>query len=475
MENTSMTSLAPHFESILDTLSDGVFISDAEGTTLFVNKMYETLTGLRQGEIRGKNIRTLVQQGIFDKVVNPQIVETGKSATHVQQLANGKRLVLTGYPVFDDKGQLCLVVTFARDITVLTQLQEEMTAQKKLIEQFHDRLAFLAREQTRELVPVFESREMKEVMSLVERFASSDATVLILGETGVGKDVVARLTHELSPRKEKMFLKVDCGGISESLTESELFGYMPGAFTGAGNKGKSGYFEMADGGTVFLDEIGELSLAMQTRLLRVLQDGEIMRVGSSKPRKVNVRIIAATNRNLEECVEAGTFRRDLFYRLNVGTVRIPPLRERPEDVRVLAELFLRQYTTKYRKKLAFMDITLDMLAQYRWPGNVRELQNLVHSLVITRQGPRISPRDLPSSISGLHDESGGHLDAVLMQARPLREIIADMERDFLRRAIEVHGSVRRVSELFQVNRSTIFRKLQGSKGHDKDEDAGSAS
>ncbi len=216
MENTSMTSLAPHFESILDTLSDGVFISDAEGTTLFVNKMYETLTGLRQGEIRGKNIRTLVQQGIFDKVVNPQIVETGKSATHVQQLANGKRLVLTGYPVFDDKGQLCLVVTFARDITVLTQLQEEMTAQKKLIEQFHDRLAFLAREQTRELVPVFESREMKEVMSLVERFASSDATVLILGETGVGKDVVARLTHELSPRKEKMFLKVDCGGISES-------------------------------------------------------------------------------------------------------------------------------------------------------------------------------------------------------------------------------------------------------------------
>ena len=153
MENASMKSLAPHFESILDTLSDGVFISDVEGTTLFVNKMYETLTGLRQGEIRGKNIRTLVQQGTFDKVVNPQIVETGKPATHVQQLANGKRLVLTGHPVFDDKGQLCLVVTFARDITVLTQLQEEMTAQKKLIEQFHDRLAFLAREQTRELVP----------------------------------------------------------------------------------------------------------------------------------------------------------------------------------------------------------------------------------------------------------------------------------------------------------------------------------
>ncbi|MDY3881619.1 MAG: sigma 54-interacting transcriptional regulator, partial [Desulfovibrio piger] len=302
---------------------------------------------------------------------------------------------------------------------------------------------------------------------------STDATVLIMGETGVGKDVFARLTHRWSRRKDKILLKVDCGGISETLTESEIFGYVPGAFTGASSKGKPGYFEIADGSTIFLDEVGELPLSMQTRLLRVLQDNEIVRVGSSQPRKVDVRIIAATNRNLEECVEAGTFRRDLFYRLNVGTVRIPPLRERPEDVRVLAELFLRQYTTKYRKKLAFMDITLDMLAQYRWPGNVRELQNLVHSLVITRQGPRISPRDLPSNISGLHDESGGHLDAVLMQARPLREIIADMERDFLRRAIEVHGSVRRVSELFQVNRSTIFRKLQGSKGHDKDEESAS--
>ena len=463
MENTSMTSLAPHFESILDTLSDGVFISDAEGTTLFVNKMYETLTGLRQGEIRGKNIRTLVQQGIFDKVVNPQIVETGKSATHVQQLANGKRLVLTGYPVFDDKGQLCLVVTFARDITVLTQLQEEMTAQKKLIEQFHDRLAFLAREQTRELVPVFESREMKEVMSLVERFASSDATVLILGETGVGKDVVARLTHELSPRKEKMFLKVDCGGISESLTESELFGYMPGAFTGAGNKGKSGYFEMADGGTVFLDEIGELSLAMQTRLLRVLQDGEIMRVGSSKPRKVNVRIIAATNRNLAERVEKGLVRRDLYYRLNVAVVNIPPLRERPDDIQPLVTHFLNMFTSKYRKHMNLTPGLMEALRQYSWPGNVRELQNLMHSIVITKDHGPLSVKDLPRHMTGNENEELFFPDDGINYERPLKDIMADIERGILRKALKVHGSVQKVAEVFKVNRSTIFRKLHSEK------------
>ena len=463
------------FTSILDTISDGVFISDAMGTTLYVNQMYADLVGVPARDLRGKNVRDLVSEGFFDLALNPEVVRTGKPATYMQKLKDGKNVVISGSPVFDDKGRDCLVVTFVRDETRLAELNEQTGEQRKLIKEINDKLAFVAQSQGRDLEPVFSSSAMQSVAMELKRYASTDATVLIMGETGVGKDVFARLTHRWSRRKDKILLKVDCGGISETLTESEIFGYVPGAFTGASSKGKPGYFEIADGSTIFLDEVGELPLSMQTRLLRVLQDNEIVRVGSSQPRKVDVRIIAATNRNLEECVEAGTFRRDLFYRLNVGTVRIPPLRERPEDVRVLAALFLRQYTTKYRKKLAFMDITLDMLAQYRWPGNVRELQNLVHSLVITRQGPRISPRDLPSNISGLHDESGGHLDAVLMQARPLREIIADMERDFLRRAIEVHGSVRRVSELFQVNRSTIFRKLQGSKGHDKDEDGGSAS
>ena len=258
-------------------------------------------------------------------------------------------------------------------------------------------------------------------------------------------------------------LKVDCGGISETLTESELFGYLPGAFTGASSKGKAGYFEIADGSTIFLDEVGELPLSMQTRLLRVLQDGEIMRVGSSSPRRVDVRVIAATNRNLAESVEAGTFRRDLYYRLNVATVRIPPLRERPEDVCPLAEHFLHQYTVKYHKALAFMGVTLDMMSSYAWPGNVRELQNLVHSLVITLNGPLISPRDLPAQISGVSRDVSCYSEEILAARRPLKEIMAEMERDFLLKAIEAHGSVQKVAELFQVNRSTIFRKLQSGR------------
>ena len=277
----------------------------------------------------------------------------------------------------------------------------------------------------------------------------------------MGKDVLARFTHALSPRHDKLLLKVDCGGISEALTESELFGYMPGAFTGASSKGKAGYFEIADGSTIFLDEVGELPLSMQTRLLRVLQDGEIVRVGASRPRKVDVRVIAATNRDLAESVEAGTFRRDLFYRLNVATVRIPPLRERREDIRVLAEFFLDRYTAKYHKALAFMDVTLDMMASHAWPGNVRELENLVHSLVITLNGPLISPRDLPAHIiSGMNAEIEPHIGTIPTAGRPLREIMAEVERDFLQKALAVHGSVQRVAELYHVDRSTIFRKLQ---------------
>lgn len=462
MAGRSPEVLSRYVERILDALPDGVFISDASGTALHINRMYEQLTGLKQESVQGRNVRALMEEGIFDHILNPEIVRTGKPATHVQQLKNGKKLVLSGFPVFDEAGGIRLVVTFARDITLLASLQEQVAGQCRLIDQINDQLAHMAHE-SRPQEPVFASPAMAEVLSLLRRFAATDATVLILGETGAGKDVFARLTHRLSGRKDKIMLKVDCGGISETLTESELFGYLPGAFTGASSKGKAGYFEIADGSTIFLDEVGELPLSMQTRLLRVLQDGEIMRVGSSSPRRVDVRVIAATNRNLAESVEAGTFRRDLYYRLNVATVRIPPLRERPEDVRPLAEHFLHQYTVKYHKALAFMGVTLDMMSSYAWPGNVRELQNLVHSLVITLNGPLISPRDLPAQISGVSRDVSCYSEEILAARRPLKEIMAEMERDFLLKAIEAHGSVQKVAELFQVNRSTIFRKLQSGR------------
>lgn len=459
--------LARHFDSILDALPDGVFISDAKGVSLRVNRMYEMLTGLTQEQIEGKNVRSLVSDGIFDCILNPEIVRTHKSTTRVQRLKNGKQLVLTGLPVFDQKGELCLVITFARDVTLLGQIQEQVASQSALIAQINDQLAYMARDRAKELEPVYVSQAMREVTERLRHVAKTDATLLLMGETGCGKEVFARYTHALSSRRDKILLKVDCGSIAESLIESELFGYMPGAFTGASAKGKAGYFEIANNSTIFLDEIGELPLAMQTRLLRVLQDGEIMRIGATHPRPVDVRVIAATNRNLLKEVEKGTFRQDLFYRLHVATVVIPPLRERPEDIAVLAEHYLTQFTNKYRKKMAFMNVTLDFLRGYTWPGNVRELENCIHSLVITGTGPLITPKDLPSQISGfLPDDRSQFSDALLHTKRPLREIVASMERNFLQKALEVHGSVQKVADLFGVNRSTIFRKLHAGEEHD---------
>lgn len=464
MQREFLDKISVHIESILGIMEDGIYISAPDGMTLFVNKTYEELTGLKYDQIRGKNVQDLVSEGVFNTILNPAIVKTSRPATSIQRLANNKKVILRGFPIFDDQGAVCLVVTFVRDITVTAQLNEQVARQRKLIDDYHERIAFITKEQGTPYlsVNIFESQAMQGVVGLLGRVAPTDATVLLLGETGVGKDVLARLTHDLSSRKDKMFLKVDCGSISESLIESELFGYTPGAFSGASSKGKLGYFEIADGGTVMLDEIGSLPLPMQAKLLRVLQDHEVMRVGSSSPRKVDVRIIAATNKDLEDSMKNGQFRSDLYYRLNVAVLKIPPLRERQKDIRALIHHFLQRFTGKYKHHMTFSESTLKVLEGYHWPGNVRELQNLVHGLVITRDQPVILPSDLPPHILGHSKVERQHSVSCPFDSRPLREIMADLERELISDALESLGSVSKVAELFQINRSTIFRKLKKS-------------
>ncbi len=378
-----MEKILKHFKSIIDIFSDGIYISDRDGTTLLVNRMYEQLTGLRQQDLRGRNVNALVEEGVFDRIVNPEIVRSRRPSTSVQNVRGEKKIILRGYPVLDEAGEVCLVVTFARDITMITQFRDQIAQQKQLIDEFHERLESMIQTNASPTHPIFRSESMLSLVARLQRVAGTDATLLLLGETGVGKDVLARLAHEHSPRSERMFLKVDCGSIAPNLIESELFGYVPGAFSGANAKGKAGYFEMADGGTVFLDEIGELPLPMQTKLLRVLQDQEVTRVGATQPRKVDVRIIAATNRDLDDDVRTGKFRSDLFYRLSVAVLQIPPLRERREDIAPLARHFLERYAAKYRRSMEIAESTLEALENYRWPGNVREMQNFIQSMVVT--------------------------------------------------------------------------------------------
>ena len=439
------------FTSILDTISDGVFISDAMGTTLYVNQMYADLVGVPARDLRGKNVRDLVSEGFFDLALNPEVVRTGKPATYMQKLKDGKNVVISGSPVFDDKGRVCLVVTFVRDETRLAELNEQTGEQRKLIKEINDKLAFVAQSQGRDLEPVFASSAMQSVAMELKRYASTDATVLIMGETGVGKDEIARFIHQNSGRSDRRFVPINCGAITESLFESELFGHEGHAFTGAGSKAKPGLLEAADHGTLFLDEVGELSLNMQTKLLHVLQNRSFIRVGGNESVQVDIRVIAATNCDLEEMVRQKRFREDLYYRLNVIPIHIPPLRERKNDIIPLAQHFLDYYNQKYDFHRKLSPATCFALLNYRWEGNVRQLKNTIEQATIITDTDLIQPESLPMNVAGSEPVQEVPAEA------GLNEMLERMELRYLQTFYERYGSIRKAAERLKLPPTTFLR------------------
>jgi len=459
--------MCPHFGSILNLIPDAVFISSREGEALFVNNAWETLSGVSASDIIGKNVRTLVKEGVFTEIVNPKIVATGEQAMTVQEL-NGRNVVINGYPVEGNNGNVILVVTFVRDITAFKNLKQEIMKQKELISSYQRQISTIDPEvvfQRNGLVAV--SHQSQSLLKKIDTIAPTDAAVLILGETGVGKDMVAQYIHTHSLRRKKEYLKVDCSSISETLVESELFGYTAGAFSGASAKGKKGYFEQASGGTLFLDEIGELPLLMQTKLLRAIQDQEIIRVGSTKTIPIDIRIIAATNRELIDAVNEGAFRSDLYYRLKVAVLKIQSLRERRDDILPLIKVFLKQLNEKYDKNVSFSNCAEQKLIYYSWPGNVRELKNMIHSIVVMATKSLLKAVDLPSEFTATFDcIDPNHTSHTSMfyssedLTKPLKIILQDIERDIINDAIATYGSIAKAAEVLKVNRSTIFRKTR---------------
>ena len=470
-------------QRILDLISDGIYVSDRDGRTLHVNSMYERLTGLKKEELIGRPVDILLKEKKFDNILNPRIVKTGKPASSVQTDPKGNKLILNGYPIFDENDQVVLVVTFVRDITLMTQLKEQIAFQKQVIEKYKTNVRRLNEDAAQKYPIVSHSPEIAEIQNYIEKVAPTDATVLLQGETGVGKDVFARQIHRISNRADKPFLKVDCPTIPENLIESELFGYAPGAFSGAHSKGKLGFFEMADRSTLFLDEVGELPLSLQAKLLRVLQDQEIIRIGSTKTKKVDVRVIAATNRDLEEMVNQGEFRSDLYYRLRVAVVTIPPLRTRPDDILPLAHYFLSQYAARYKKMITFETEVEAVFQRYEWPGNVRELENLTQSLVVSSDEGTIGVNALPSkmvahatgdpcrkvamdALAQGQDARETPIDkkglyrSLIKDGRSLKDIVAEVEREIIEGALDFHNSTSEAAKHLQIDRSTLFRKLK---------------
>jgi two-component system, NtrC family, response regulator AtoC len=314
-----------------------------------------------------------------------------------------------------------------------------------------------------------ESPQLQEVFKIIDKVADTPSTVLINGESGTGKELIASALHGASSRRDKPFIKINCAAIPHNLLESELFGYERGAFTGAVTS-KPGRFELADGGTLFLDEIGEIPVEMQVKLLRALQEGEFERVGGIKTTRVDVRLIAATNRDLQAEIEAGRFRKDLYYRLAVVPVVLPPLRERRTDIPMLAGHFVEKYNRKLNKKIeSISDDAMALLQAYNWPGNIRELENLIERVLLFADGPSITAKDLPEPIRQGSGTPAPALSAAPLEASTgeggLKDIVrmkaAELEKDLITKALEeTGGNVTRAARLLQISRKSLQTKMK---------------
>ncbi len=446
LSEVSIEELIP----ILDSISDAIFIDDAQGYTIWINKASEELYKIKRKDIIGKHVSFLESEGIFTPSVARIVMEQKKEVTTIHENKDGKRLLTTGIPIMDAEKNMSKIITTTHDITELITLQNELESVQNTLyglksqDSFHDIVA--------------NSPAMYNVIQLAGRLSSVDSTVLITGESGVGKGVIAKLLHENGNRKTHPYVKVNCGAIPDNLIESELFGYESGAFTGSKREGKKGLFETAEKGTIFLDEISELPHNLQVKLLQVIQEREVTRVGGVNSIPIDVRIISATNKDLITLVHEGKFREDLYYRLNVVPIMIPPLRERPEDIIPMIRIFLNQNNKKMKDHKEIDSKTIAMLMKYSWPGNVRELQNIVERLVITTKGNTIHPENLPSFI---YEEASVSLEPVDVSAgKSLKEALDNAEKEILLQALDKFKTTRSMAKVLGVSQPTIVRKLQ---------------
>jgi PAS domain S-box-containing protein len=440
-------------EAIFDASHDGIVVADAQGVYLRINKAYAGITGIPPAEIIGKSSHDIVDNGTVSDSPTYKVIETGKPHSMSQVFRSGRISHITASPVLNEKGQLFRVVVNIRDTTEVNTLRDALKSSKEEVNRYSQ---FVDSLMTGDDNMIFSSPTMRKLKSLAIRFAQVDAHMLIVGETGVGKEVITDLAQKHSARKDGPYVKINCSAIPEALLESQLFGYEEGAFTGAKKAGHVGLLEMADKGTAFLDEISEIPLSIQVKLLRFIQQKEFYRVGGKTLRKVDVRIIVATNRNLEQMVRENLFRADLFYRLNVLKLVIPSLRERAEDVIPLAQLFLRNCNLRYKMNKSLSPALLSLLEGYAWPGNVRELENMVERLVVVSTRDVITPGDLPRS---LRPEPQNCCEDAMQVERSYRHARDQFERCYWQEALGRYGSCRQAAAAVGVDHSTVVKKV----------------
>jgi PAS domain S-box-containing protein len=441
------------WEILLDLVSDGILITDHKCNIVKVNKAYERMADQTAQELIGTNINDMEWRKNNESSA-VKVLQTREPVTTMQLVVDEhgkKEYISTGMPMFNEQNEIIYVVNCVRDITELHELKRTLDQIKQMNQNYLEELKSLKERELHLDGLVAHSKEMIDVLTAAAKVASVDSQVILRGESGVGKEVIAKFIHKNSTRASEAFIKVNCGAIPEALMESEFFGYESGAFTGANREGKPGVFELANHGTLFLDEIGDMTLDLQVKLLRVLEEQEFRRVGGVKTIRSDVRIIAATNQNLEEMVERKKFRKDLYYRLQVYPIHIPPLRKRRDDIPYLIQHFLDTYQQKRSIQIRIDPDVVQLLCQYDWPGNIRELSNVVERMAITSSNKEILPEHVPQEIFGNFHQ---------IVPRSLQEEIELFEFQKLKRALAMHKSTRKAALALKISQPTFVRKMK---------------
>lgn len=445
------------YNEMLNKLKDGIYITDEEGTTTYVNDAFLNLSGLTRDQIIGKTVYDLRRFNILPNSCCAKVIETMAPVSTINNYYKGQRCLVSGSPIFDEKGNLAKTIAVIRDVSELDVLMKNITKEKNQFIKNSE----IKNISNKEPIVVINNEKMKNIYTKAKKIANVESTVLILGETGVGKDFIATYIHGISNRSSGKFVKINCSAVPEHLLESEFFGYEEGAFTGAQKGGKKGLFEEANGGVLYLDEIGDMPYTLQVKLLSALNDRMFYRIGGTTSVEFNARIIAATNVDLKHLVEEKKFRADLYYRLNVVNFVIPPLRHRKEDIIPLAHQFIEYYNNKYGKNCYFTTNCLEHFLVYDWPGNIRELKNMIERLVLMTDDAFIDTNLFTENLmfnEGVESLSGNN--HFMQEAKSLKERIDDFEKEIIETTLASSKNMKEAALRLGIDLSTLVRKKQ---------------
>ncbi|MGN0735321.1 MAG: sigma-54 interaction domain-containing protein [Anaerovoracaceae bacterium] len=437
--------------TILDNTLGQFWVTDETGHVLFVNKETCSILNIDKSDVLGKSTEELQSAGIIERSVVKEIIKTQKPVITSLKTVTDTELSMYGIPVFDDSGKLIMAIAYNLKTSVLEDFQQAMKEERDRLRELisNDWLALNGQKYH----IIYNSTYMQEIISILDTISPTDVTILLTGPSGSGKEVMARYIHSTSNRRDELFIPLNCAAIPKELMESEFFGYEKGAFTGAVSTGKQGYFELANNGTIFLDEVAELDLSLQAKLLRVLETGEYNKVGEGKIRKTNARILAATNRDLKELIKQGKFRDDLFYRLDIFNISIPPLKDRRDEIIPLAEYYLDVYNQKYGTHRYFDENTLKNMQSYEWPGNIRELKNTIQRLVVISKTDRLN-LNVPVSPEATHD-------FIPSAGSSLVDMVDNYEKKCIEQALKAfNGSVYSAAKALSITPSGLYKKMK---------------